>query len=70
MQAIFKEFDPADLMYPQGQEPDSAFKRSIAEFKEQMRTRLVVQQINLGLPGKIMYLDKVKNGKNHNHTKT
>lgn len=33
MQALFKELDSADLMYPAGQEPDSPFKRSIAEFK-------------------------------------
>ena len=41
MQAIFKEFDAQDLMYPPGQEPDAPFKRSIAEFKVRHTISLV-----------------------------
>lgn len=63
MQAIFKEFDASDLMYPAGQEPDTPFKRSIAEFKELMRVRLQEQQINLCLPGRIIHLAKVSKGR-------
>ena len=33
MQAIFRDFESDDLMHPSGQEPDSPFKRGIAEFK-------------------------------------
>lgn len=62
MQAIFKEFDAGDLMHPPGQEPDSAFKRGIAEFKSLMRVRLEEQQINLSLPGRIIHLAKVAKG--------
>lgn len=33
MQAIFREFDNDELMYPPGEEPDSEFKRSIVKYK-------------------------------------
>jgi hypothetical protein len=62
MQAIFKELDAADLMHPAGQEPDTPFKRSIAEFKALMHVRLQEQQINLSLPGRVIHLTKVSKG--------
>ena len=33
MQAIFRDFDLDDLMYAKGEEPDTAFKKSINDFK-------------------------------------
>jgi hypothetical protein len=63
MQALFKDFDAADLMYPPGQEPDTPFKRSISEFKELMRVRLEAQQIPLCLPGRIIHLAKSSKSK-------
>lgn len=59
MQAIFKEFDAQDLMYPPGQEPDSPFKRSIGRFKDLIWKRLHEQSVELGLPGKIIHFAKV-----------
>lgn len=59
MQAIFKEFNSEDLMYPVGQEPDSPFKRGIEKFKGLISTRLQEQSVELGLPGKIIHFAKV-----------
>jgi hypothetical protein len=65
MQALFKDFDAADLMYPPGQEPDTPFKQSITEFKELMRVRLEAQQIPLCLPGRIIHLAKSSKSERH-----
>ena len=59
MQAIFKEFNSEDLMYPAGQEPDSPFKRGIEKFKGLILQRLQEQSVELGLPGKIIHFAKV-----------
>ena len=59
MQAIFKEFDAQDLMYPPGQEPDTPFKRNIGHFKDLIWKRLQEQSVELGLPGKIIHFAKV-----------
>ncbi len=59
MQAIFKEFNSEDLMYPAGQEPDSPFKRGIEKFKGLISKRLQEQSVELGLPGKIIHFAKV-----------
>ena len=66
MQAIFKEFNAEDLMYPPGQEPDTPFKRSIGKFRDLIWKRLDEQSVELGLPGKIIHFAKINKGK-HQH---
>mmetsp|Transcript_8707 Transcript_8707/g.19113 ORF Transcript_8707/g.19113 Transcript_8707/m.19113 type:complete len:753 (+) Transcript_8707:114-2372(+) len=58
MHAIFKDLDSEDLMYPAGQEPDSAFKRGITVFKALMEKRLAMLQVELSLPGRIVHFKK------------
>lgn len=57
MQAIFKEFNSEDFMYPKGQEPNSAFKTSIQEFKSKIQERLP-DNIHLSIPGRIIHFAK------------
>jgi len=80
MQAIFKELDSADLMYPPGEEPDTPFKQNIAKFKQLIDARLHakaqqlsqggVEATELSIPGRLVHFCKALKTKSCTYNKT
>lgn len=62
MKALFKDLPVEDLMHPEGQEPDSAFKQQVQIFKDTLQKRLDKLEHELFLPGRIIHIARTTKG--------